>query len=140
MRILCQHSSQKVEQSDEERSCSNLFLLASTMKSWIPVQAFGRLVQVGRFGYVLGGRVHMRLLFDSHIFQFTRSTANISFTGYEWTQRRWLPSPKANNKSSAARPLAQQRAQNSSALILPAIIGKSTMPVMMLSTKTSSVC
>ena len=111
-------------------------LLASTMKPWIPVQAFGRLVQVGR----LGGRVHMRLLFDIHIFQFTRSTANISFTGYEWTQRRWLPSPKANNKSSAARPLAQQRAQNSSALILPAIIGKSTMPVMMLSTKTSSVC
>ena len=105
-------------------------LLASTMKPWIPVQAFGRLVQVGR----LGGRVHMRLLFDSDIFQFTRSTANISFTGYEWTQRRWLPSPKANNKSSAARPLAQQRAQNSSALILPAIIGKSTMPVMMLST------
>ena len=97
-------------------------LLASTMKPWIPVQAFGRLVQVGR----LGGRVHMRLLFDSHIFQFTRSTANISFTGYEWTQRRWLPSPRANNKSSAAGPLAQQRAQNSSALILPAIIGKST--------------
>ena len=31
------------------------------MKSWIPEQAFGRLVQVGRFGYVLGGRVHMRL-------------------------------------------------------------------------------